>query len=291
MSMPNFEEQTLVRKGVVAWLLPLLFVLFNACQNDNNSPKTTKGTAPVVQKINDYKLKNLQGQVKLVIEKSYTSPSEVLADDPFSITQTSFRTDGNIKEMLIEMKNSERNTFTYAYLEDSILVRSIRTLGDSILDKQFYLYLRAADGIRYKMFSYDQDQKLLLSSTILNNDSGFPIENQNSVSDSSFLSRIPCKEKFGYDENGYLTEETWFRYNPQTKHCEPTNTLRRYTNDERGNCIKELIVKDNDMLLGHYSYLYKYDAKGNWTEKTSYAHIKGEKTVKSVMLREFEYFE
>ena len=278
-------------QGVAARLLPLVFLGILSCQSD--SPKEPiHPTSPKKElKINDCKLKGLRGKVAKVIEKSYQSPAEVLADDPYSIAQTSFRPDGNIKEMLIEMRNSERNTFTYAYFEDSIIVRSLKTIGDSILDRQFFVYLQSPDGVRYKMFSFNANRQLLLSSTILSNDAGLPIENQNIVANKENLNKIPCKEQFGYDEQGFLTAETWFRYNTKTGNCEPSNTLRSYKNDAMGNCIKELIVKDETMILGKYSYQYKYDDKGNWTEKTSYLDTKEGQKIKSVMLREFYFFD
>lgn len=273
--------------------LPLLLLLLClACKGDK--PKHSQidnPSTPTEWKVTDCMLKGLKGKVKTVIEKAYETAADVLADDPFSIAQTVFRPDGNIREMLVEMKSSERNTFTYAYLSDSILVRSIKTLGDSILDKQFFVYLHRKDGVRYKMLSFNKNRQLLLSATILSNEAGFPIENQNIVAHKDNLDKMPCKEQFGYDAHGFLTEETWFRYNPKTGNCEPSNTLRRYTNDARGNCIKELIVKDGTQLLGSYSYQYKYDDMGNWTEKTSFSDFKDGKRIKSVIIREFEFFE
>lgn len=163
--------------------------------------------------------------------------------------------------------------------------------GDTVVERQEYIYLRDAEGARYKMMlpaPAGQDPNYYAE--IRNNDEGLPVEYDHHLKNEADRLQMPCKEVRKYDEQHFLISEEMYRYNPKDGSCSPTNTIRHYQNDEQGNCIKEQIIKAGNNVLSEHRYEYRYDAKGNWIEKNRYTKLAGKEEISLVVLRKFEFY-
>jgi len=277
-------------KGVAALLLPLILMLtFAACSGDNKDKNDPK--KEVSQKVTDLFINGLHGKVKSFTEKVYSDAVGVMADDPVYISKNSYLPNGYLKEIAsLDMENIVR-TFIHRYAKDSIIITNILSRNDTILDKKDFIYLLDKKGVRYKMLSLDNSGNLMYNADIKNNEAGFPVEYKHNVPKEEERNKLPCKDEKTYDERNFMISEQMYRYVPSTKTCEPTGTIRHFVNDERGNCVEEKIIKNGNMLLAKYSYKYQYDAIGNWTEKTRFAHTSDSlEKVTMVLLRQYEMY-
>lgn len=231
------------------------------------------------KKISDREFDGLKGRVKSVFS-SFTYFENVAGKISEKQSGVKFEKyydeNGNITQTLNYVVGDKN---IYTLIEGNITFKTIKidgVGGSGISSNSTSTNKQNSRNERYSIkFGYKYDKKdRITEETLYSND-------------NSLISKTVYK----YDEQGRIKETE--RYN-----SEKISSRQTLKFDDKGNVIEEMLVflniKGEDGITKKYYSDYKFDAQGNWTERTETANYKRSgkiSVVKTIDHRKINYFE
>lgn len=235
----------------------------------------------------DVRMDGFVGSVKSVDQKLYEAVVEgdqMQHGDMLEHVQTNYNSKGQRRNMSFLDVNEDGIVFRTRYKHDGFGLMTLEHIVDpqeNIIGRTYYLY----DQKNILSESYVEDAERQIESRIL-----YIYDGQGRLSQRSFndpFNEIYKREVYSYGPDGNISRTVVFdrskkkvqewRYE-YDKHNQPVNqTLYDYTETEVENFVT--------------LYVYRYDNKGNWVQKTEYV-LEGTKSIPVYITeRKIEYFE
>ncbi len=157
--------------------------------------------------------------------------------------------------------------------------------------REFFPEAGDGDYVRTKwIYTYDKEQKYIIKSEEYRGEDDLQEKITYTYDENGNLIKENCvynnKEHsiitYKYNEKGNVIEKKfWCDYYKEI------NKTIRFDYDENGNIVTELYASyEGDKIYSIYTYQYKYDKKGNWTECIKYKIGEPDKVLK----RTYKYF-
>jgi len=251
----------------------LIICLLISCQKNNPSY------------ITDWKRMNLKGKVKQINKKVYNSYQDLMQKRDGNKVIMRFDSAGLMKDHASYLPSGQVHWLKYSYMNDSVLVEEFRELqnGNEVWQGS-WVYELTADGFQQK------EERILVSGEV-----GYIRESSRSnngktvtmeYSQQRYPDRMPCKVIQFYNEKDWLVKEKLFVYNTKKENCEETPIVFIKKNNEKGHLIREKNLGKAGKVIAQTVYKYKYDDKGNWTERMTYINDQ----VTHVVFRKLTYY-
>lgn len=177
--------------------------------------------------------------------------------------------------------------------------RDVYASSGKLINRNIYFYDEGGYKVAYK--GYNAKGEIMESFIYKNDDKGRELEEVCSKTTASFCG----KYTYAYNEAGKITQLCRYKNtHKQAEDCE------KYTYDKSGNLVETSLYKDNNLvyrvahkynksgdeinqrlfdnkgtLTKEKKFTYKYDTRGNWTEKTEFV----DEFVKFVFVRDITY--
>lgn len=234
---------------------------------------------------NDWQRMNLKGSVKQIDLKKYYSYQDLLQKLPPEKSFIRFNEKGLITQNAVFVAEGKIHWTRYDYREDSVyLVESTELANKGERKQSYWWYTLDARGAQTAVTSVLLDSSVNFHIDMILNEDGNPTEII--YSQQIYPTYMPCRIVKTYDKNGKIKEELAYLYNETTRQCNEDNPNKTvFKLNEQGDIEREIVHFANGTKQTH-SYQYKYDEKGNWTEKL---HYNGD-IAEDVIFRNFTYY-
>lgn len=236
--------------------------------------------------INDWQRMNLKQSVKQIDIITYNTYEDLMKKQNALKSLIRFNEQGLISKSARFAANGQTNWSKYTYSNDSVwVVESIESNRNLEAPQNYWLYK-----------INDQGAQLSITSILIDSSINFHIDmdiNAQGTANAVYYSQqrnpsyVPCTIEKEYNEQQQLIIERTYSYDPTTQDCATTFKHSKFTYNEQGDVLREVMYDVNDQKIGSHSYKYTYDDTGNWTQRLHYA---GD-TPQEVIMRTFSYFD
>ncbi|MGH1335221.1 MAG: hypothetical protein ACRBFS_03770 [Aureispira sp.] len=234
---------------------------------------------------NDWQRLHLNGKVKQFEEWTYSSYA-TFTNEQHNNRQTNwFSKEGFLNKGLFYQTDNQLRWTHYTYQSDSIWVRrTLQVDGGAEQNQNYWLYELNAQGQQKKLTSLLLDTSVFYRINVDFNEQQLP--KTLIYSEKIDPTIVPCEVHRTYTEQGKVQEELVYVYDKANAQCSTQPTTSTYTYNEQGDIEREKVIYYNGKEE-IYSYQYRYDQAGNWTNRLHYA---GDKVIE-VTKRQFFYYE
>lgn len=220
------------------------------------------------KKINDWQRMNLKGRIQQIDESKYPSYQALQLKQAPQKSFTRFTVNGLINKSGIYMGEKDILWMKYDYRGDSVWIEETRELNSkNEYPQAYWLYKVDPYGAQTSITSILIDSSINFHIDMDINENGNATEIR--YSQQKYPTHVPCKITKVYNDDGSIKEEFTYRYNQILEKCNEEANHSVFTINEQGHVEREKMTT-YDGRKRVYSYQYKYDDQGNWTQRIHY---------------------
>ncbi|MFK8275606.1 hypothetical protein ACI76Y_08005 [Capnocytophaga cynodegmi] len=207
----------------------------------------------------DWQKENLKGKVKSVESVAYRYVGNEGKKEPMSNfnTEEKYNNKG-FKVSGRRFTNEGKTSVSWRYFYDNKnYLTKVEILNDKDQVEESLKYIYELDAQKEEILGYDGSGKLTGRQIASYNEKGNKISELSLTADGAFLLR----QEIIYDAKNNILEKRF-------EDKEGKKVLLKYVYDNKNNIVEENYYGEEDQLYGQKIFSYKYDAKGNWIQRT-----------------------
>lgn len=225
----------------------------------------------------DWQKENLKGMVKSVESITYRHIDDNGNKEPLSNfnTQEKYNDKGfKISGRRFTDTGKTVTSWRYFYDDKNYLIKA-EVLNDKNQVEEILKYTYDIRIQKGEVSGYDASGKLTGKQVASYDDNGNKISELSLSEEGTFLLR----QEITYDAKQNISEKKF-------EDKEGRRVLLKYVYDDKNNVVEENYYGEGSRLYGQKIFSYKYDVKGNWTQRTEHIY----NVEKVVTERKIEYF-
>ncbi|GIJ97672.1 hypothetical protein CAPN001_22410 [Capnocytophaga stomatis] len=225
----------------------------------------------------DWQKENLKGKVKSVESIAYRYVGNEGKKEALSNFNTQEKyNDKGFKIFGRRFTNEGKTSASWRYFyDDKNHLTKVEILNEKNQVEEVLKYIYEAKVQKEEVLGYDASGKLTGKQVASYDEKGNKINELSLTADGAFLLR----QEIVYDAKSNVSEKRF-------EDKEGKKVLLKYVYDDKNNIIEENYYGEGNQLYGQKIFSYKYDSKGNWTQRTERIYD----VERVVTERKIEYF-